>query len=53
MRATLTASDGREFRIDTPDPALVGAWLKSIFSDLLLPPQGLPAPIEFMLRLEA
>jgi hypothetical protein len=51
MRAVLIAPNGVEWRIDTPDPELIGVWLKSIFSTLSPPSRGLPAPIEFRLEM--
>jgi hypothetical protein len=34
MQVILKEPNGDERQIDTPDPALVGLWLKSIFDNL-------------------
>jgi hypothetical protein len=33
MTVILKSYDGREWRLDTPDSALIGLWLKVIFDE--------------------
>ena len=53
MRVVLTSSDGSEWRIDTPDPHLVGDWLKSIFDSFDAPRAPYYIPVEFGLKASA
>ena len=49
MRVILTSYGSEQaWQLDTPDPSLVGTWLKSIFDDY----QGTPYyyPVEFTLK---
>ena len=52
MRIVLKSPDGSERRIDTPDPMLVGLWLKSIFDEFGKngPYRSGPIPTEFTLE---
>lgn len=57
MHVELRGPGDQRHQIDTPDPALVGQWLKAIFDDLgairtHYPKTGWQVPAEFMLRIQ-
>jgi hypothetical protein len=53
MRVILKSSQGPEWRIDTPDPHVVGDWLKSIFDSFDAPQAPYYMPVEFQLSVSA
>jgi hypothetical protein len=52
MRVILKLDDGSERRIDTPDPALVGLWLKAIFDEMATGYRGRSGPVPTTFVLE-
>jgi hypothetical protein len=42
IRVVLEAPDGNVYRLDTPDPALIGQWLKELFDAMAGPAPHLP-----------
>ena len=50
----LRAANGEGYRLDTPDPGLIGPWLKAIADSWNLRAGKVPSwPIEFTLRITA
>jgi len=51
MRVQLFDINQQEYRLDTPDPALVGPWMKVLFDDIMPKRSGRPWPAPIEMRI--
>lgn len=42
MRVVVTGPNGDRYQLDTPDPALIGVWLKALFDEWQGPRPRIP-----------
>ena len=52
IRVILRGPGDQTHQIDTPDPALIGAWLKAIFDKFATGYKGRPGPLPSQFTLE-
>jgi hypothetical protein len=51
LSISLTLPNGEERRLDTPDSALIGLWLKSQFDSYRIRQGGTRIPLQFTIRI--